>query len=164
MTKESRGPELELNSRGNHGSGNSTSTYYKVEYRTTTSMSTVLGNPNEPFPFIIDHYWRTLQIIPSAQPWATNIPIRPWDADAAKHGLIPYVAAEAHRWGFLAFLEAKAIAGSLCVETRLVSVRFKQQWSTEELGVTAHQEFKHKPDAVEPRKPQLPTQLAEAAK
>jgi hypothetical protein len=126
-------------------------------------MSTVVGNPNEPFPFIIDHYWRPLSITLGATPYGANIPVRSWDTEAVKHGLVSYAVAEAHRWAFLAFLEAHAIAGGLCVETRLVAVKWHQQYSTEELGVTAHQGWRHKPDTIEPRKPKLPTQLAEAA-
>jgi hypothetical protein len=163
MTKESRGPELELHSPGLHGGGSQTGTYYKVEYRTTTSLSTVIGNPNEPFPFIIDHYWRSLEIALGATPYGANIPVRRWDTEAAKHGLVSYAAAEAHRWAFLAFLEAHSIGGGLCIETRLVAVKMQQQYSTEEIGVTAHQEYRHKPEAIAPRKPKLPTQFAEAA-
>ncbi len=163
MSKESRGPELEIHSPGIHGNGSSTGTYYKVEHRTTTSLSTVIGNPNEPFPFIIDHYWRTLGIMLGGTPYGANIPVRSWDTEAAKHGLVCYAAAEAHRWAFLAYLEANTVGGSLCVETRLVAVKFHQQYSTEELGVTAHQGWRHSPEAIEARKPKLPTQLAEAA-
>jgi hypothetical protein len=48
------------------------------------------------------------------------------------------VAAEAHRWAFLAALEAGMAGpgGALCVETRLVAVKFSQQYSTVEEGVT----------------------------
>lgn len=161
---ESRGPELEMHSPGLHGSGNSTGTYYKVEYRTSYTTPTFIGNHQGPFPFVIDHYWRTLEITRGAQQWGVNIPLRAWDEDACKHGLLKYVAAEAHRWAFLAALDAGAggPGGALCVETRIVAVKFSVQYSTEEIGVTAPATLGYKPDGIEPRKPKLPTQ--EAAK
>lgn len=159
MTKsESRGPELEIHSPGVHGSGSSTGTYYKVEFRTTTSMTTCIGNPNEPFPFVIDHYWRTLPIQLGAMQWGTNIPCRSWDGEAAQHGMVSYAAAEAHRWAFLAYLEATKPGGSLCIETRLVAVKFKREYSTEEMGVTAYHGWQHSPKEISPRNPKLPTQ------
>lgn len=161
--KESRGPELEIHSPGIHGSGNQTGTYYKVEYRTITSQPTVIGDPNIPFPFVIDNYWRTLSIHLGGAPWAANIPIKSWDASAAKHGLVSYVAAEAHRWAFISFLEANAIAGALCVETRLVAVKYTENYSTEEVGVTEPLARLWKPEGITPRNPKLPMQNDEAA-
>lgn len=157
---EDRGPVLEIHSPGIHGNGSSTKVLYKVEYRNTTSMVKVLGDGQVPFPFVIDHYWRTLQIQVDGQPYAANIPIRAWDAQAASHGLVSYVAAEAHRWTFLAALEAGVggAGGALCVETRLVEVELQEQYSTKEKGVTAPMSLGYKPDGVEPRHPKLPAQ------
>lgn len=160
--QESRGPILEIHSPGIHGSGSSTGKYYKVEYRSTTSMSKVIGNGQDPFPFIIDHYWRSLSITQGAQQWGVNIPLRAWDGEACKHGLLTLVAAEAHRWAFLAALEAGAggPGGALCVETRLVAVEFHQEYSTKELGVTSHMTLYSMKPEIEPRHPKLPAQEA----
>lgn len=161
MTKpEDRGPVLEIHSPGIHGSGNSTGKYYKVEYRSTTPMTKVIGNGQEPFPFLIDHYWRTLQITNAAQQWGVNIPIRPWEVDACKHGLLSYVAAEAHRWAFLAALESGVggPGGALCVETRLVAVELQQSYSTKELGVSSHMTLWGTKPVIEPRHPKTPLQ------
>jgi hypothetical protein len=157
---EDRGPILETHSPGLHGNGNSTGTYYKVEYRSTTSMTKVVGDGREPFPFVIDHYWRTLSIQQGAQQWGVNIPIRPWDGEACKHGLVSHVAAEAHRWAFLAALEAGAAGagGALCVETRLVAVELQQSYSTKEIGVTPQMTLQYKPSGIEPRGPKATIQ------
>jgi len=161
MTKpESRGPVLEIHSPGIHGNGSSTGTYYKVEFRTISSMTKCIGNPNEPFPFVIDHYWRTLPIQLGAVQWGANIPCRSWDAEAAQHGMVSYAAAEAHRRAFLAYLEATTPGGSLCIETRLVAVEFKREYSTKEIGVTAHLGSRHRPEDIAPRHPKLPIQEA----
>lgn len=157
---ESRGPVLEIHSPGIHGSGSSTGTYYKVEFRTITSMTAVIGNPNEPFPFVIDHYWRQLPIRCGATQWGTNIPCRSWDSEAAQHGMVSYAAAEAHRWAFLAYLEASRPGGSLCIETRLVAVEFKREYSTKEIGVTPHLNWRDEPKEIAPRHPKLPVQDA----
>jgi hypothetical protein len=157
---ESRGPALEIHSPGIHGNGSSTGMYYKVEYRGTTSMTKVIGDGQASFPFVIDHYWRTLGIQQGAQRWGVNIPIKPWDAEACNHGLVTHVVAEAHRWAFLAALEAgiSGPGGALCVETRLVAVELHKEHSTKEIGVTPHMTLSWKPDGIEPRHPKLPIQ------
>lgn len=158
--KEDRGPILEIHSPGLHGSGSSTGKYYKVEFRSTTAMSKIIGDTKSPFPMVVDHYWRTLEITTGAQQWGVNIPIRPWDTEACKHGLLSLVAAEAHRWAFLAALEAGVggPGGSLCVETRLVAVELQTQHSTKELGVTSHMTLWDSKPVIEPRHPKLPVQ------
>ena len=162
MTDKDRGPVLEMRSPGMHGNGSSTQTFYKVEYRNTSSMTKVIGNGQDPFPFVIDHYWRTLGIGPGAQQWGVNIPCRRWDGEALGHGLVSYVVAEAHRWAFLAALEAgiSGPGGAGCVETRLVAVKLQQQFSTEEIGVSPPITLGYKPDGIEPRHPKLPIQDA----
>lgn len=167
MTKrENRGPELELHSPGLHGSGNSCGTYYKVEYRSSYPEPKFIGNAQGPLPFVIDHYWRALSITLGAQQWGVNIPLRRRDEDACKHGLLSYVAAEAHRWAFIAALEAGAggPGGALCVETRIVAVKLTVNYSTEELGVYAPSDAHcHKPEGtIAQRNPKLPIQEAAA--
>ena len=153
MSKEHKAPALEIHSPGLHGSGTSTGTYYKIEFRNTSSMPIVIGDGRRPFPFVIDNYWRALPVCRGATEWGVNIPIRAWDGDAADHGLLSYVAAEAHRWAFLAALEAgvAGAGGALCVETRLVAVELHRQHSTKEVGVTEAQSFAFKPPTIKAR-------------
>lgn len=138
-TKEITYPALELPSATKHGSGSSTGTYFKIEVRNNSSMPKVIGDAKVPIPFVIDNYWRTLPIYRGATAWGVNIPIRSWhtDLEAADHGLVSYTAAEAHRWAFLAALEAGTVGGSLCIETRLVAVELHKTYTTKEKGVTA---------------------------
>jgi len=107
---------------GLHGNGSMSGTCYKIEARNDSATPKVI-DPNGAFPLVLDNSWRTVPIVRGAQQWGVNIPIRRWDADAADHGLVPYVVAEAHRWAFLAALEAGlgGAGGLLCVETRMVA-------------------------------------------
>jgi hypothetical protein len=129
-------PEREVASAGKHGRGGGTQVLYKLEARTTYHTPNVLTH-DEHFPLVLDHCWRNIPITLGATKWGTNIPIRSWAADAAKHGCIPYEAIEAHRWAFIAWLEAMKVGGSLCIETRLVEVKFSYSYSVEEVGVSA---------------------------
>ena len=81
-----------------------------------------------------------------------NIPIKSWDAEAATHGLLCY-AAEAHRWAFLAAIEAGIAgpAGALCMETRLVKVVYHQEYSLKELGVSNSLSFESCGPEIQPR-------------
>lgn len=155
MTKETKCPELELSNAPVHGNGSSTGTFYKVEFRNISTMVTVIGDGQQPFPFVIDNYWRQLPLTRGATKWGVNIPIRSWDGEAADHGLVTYVAAEAHRWAFLAALEAGVggAGGALCVETRLVAVEFHKEYRTKELGVSPPTGFAYRPASIAPRSP-----------
>lgn len=123
-------PALERPSAGVHGSGHSSEIGYKIEVRSSYSEPSVLKD------FIIDTVWRVLPIIHGPNPWGANIPVREMDLNMLQHGLVSRVVAEAHRWAFLARLEAQHITGSLCIETRLVKVEVKTHYSTEERGVS----------------------------
>jgi hypothetical protein len=121
-------------SKKTHGSGSRTAVYYKIEVRTTYHQPTVLSEGS--FPFVIDGEWREWPISPGSTAYGTNVPIKVLDRNALDHGLLPYEAAEAHRWALFAALEATRAAGGLCIETRLVSVQYKEEYSTGELGVS----------------------------
>lgn len=155
MSKEEKCPALELRSKGFHGNGSSTGTFYQVEIRSTSTMPTVVGDRGATIPFVIDNYWRALPIMRGATAWGVNIPICSWDGEIADHGLVSYVAAEAHRWAFLAALEAGVggAGGALCIETRLVAVEFHKEYRTKELGVSPPTGFAYKPAILAPRSP-----------
>ena len=127
-------PAMELHEEGIHGSGSSTEHFFKIEVRTSYYNPTVLGAGDK--SFVIDNVWREWPVTRGATPWGQNVPIRAWDGAAAEHGMLSRVAAEAHRWSLLAWLEANQVTGSLCVETRLVKVEFKRTYTTKELGVS----------------------------
>lgn len=151
---DDRGPILELRSAEKHGNGSSSGTFYKIEVRTSYPSPTVIGEARRPIPFIIDHYWRELPIQRGATEWGVNIPVRPWDGHALDKGLCSYIVAEAHRWAFLAALEVGG-GSTLCVETRLVAVELKEEYSLKEVGVTASEGHRYKPPELGQRqKPQ----------
>ena len=117
-----------------HGSGSSNGIFYKVEVRTShESMPIVIPNTT----FIIDTFWREWPVTFGARAWGVNIPVHSWHAEQAKHGLLTYVAAEAHRWAFLASLDAASIGDTLCIETRLVAVEYSTSYFMKEVGITA---------------------------
>ena len=136
-TKRDGMPAVELRDEGMHGSGSSTEHFYKVEVRTSYYAPTVIGGDEK--SFVIDHCWRELPIYLGSTPWGQNVPIRSHDTHACEHGMVSHTAAEAHRWAFLAWLEANRITGTLCIETRLVKVEIKRSYQTKELGVSAAQ-------------------------
>lgn len=154
-------PATELQSAGLHSRGNSTGSFYKVEVRTSYHSPTVIGTGRD--AFVIDHCWRYLPIVRGATQWGINIPMRQWDGDAADHGLFSYLVAEAHRWAFLAFLDAHQAAGALCIQTRLVEVQLIRSYDTKELGVgpVQIQDF-HKRGEFEPRAGAAPGEGAES--
>lgn len=118
-----------------HGSGNATDIGYKVEVRTSYHSPTVIGQGDD--ALVIDTFWRQLHIREGSTPFGVNIPVRrSWGRSILDHGLLTYVAAEAHRWAFLAYLEATQTAGTLCIETRLVEVECKTSYALTEKGVT----------------------------
>jgi hypothetical protein len=117
-----------------HGAGSSDGIFYKVEVRTShESMPVIIPNTK----FVIDAFWREWPVTIGAQAWGINIPIQSWCIEPAKHGLLTHIVAEAHRWALLASLEAASIGGTLCIETRLVAVRYSTSYSAKEVGVTS---------------------------
>jgi hypothetical protein len=131
MSEANTYPAGELASAGKHGNGAGNIHYYKVEVRTTYHEPAVIGG------FVVDHIWRNLPVIESSQPWAANIQVNRANREALNNcGLMTRTVAEAHRWAFLADLEAHRPLGSLCIETRLVKVNYSFSYRTEEKGVT----------------------------
>lgn len=154
---EHRYPEIELQSADKHGNGSFSGHYFQVEVRTSSGSPVVLSLEGERRPFVIDHCWRHWPVYRGAIKWGCNVPIRSWDHDAADHGLLPYLAAEAHRRVLLAALEAYTIGGSLCIETRLVEVKFSKTYNCEEIGVTpALRGGWRTPKNTMPRYPKVP--------
>lgn len=127
-------PEVELPSASKHGSGATSDHLYKIEVRKSYSDPTVLGAGRD--AFVIDMVWRTWPVYEGSTKFGTNVPVRSWDRRGLEHGLLTYAVAEAHRWALIALLEASEVGGSLCIETRLVEVKFSTQYSTEEVGVS----------------------------
>ena len=141
----------ELENAGENTESYNTATYYKIEFRNTSSepQVVVIGDSCEE-PFVIDNYWRHLPISLLTR-WGIKVHIRSSDSNAAKNGLLSYTVAEAYRWAFLAALQSNALHGALCIETRLVAVEFHQTYATKEIGVTPAMEFAFKPAQIAPR-------------
>jgi hypothetical protein len=103
-----------------------------IEVRTSSSRPVTLANG-----FVIDSAWRHLSVQAGLSPLGINIPVRPGDRDMLSScGLVSRVAAEAHRWAFLAAMEASSTSGALCIETRLVMVSLEMTYTTWEIGVS----------------------------
>lgn len=128
-------PALEMPSATVHGSESSTRTFYKIEVRTTYHTPKILGEGKN--AFVIDHVWREIPIYEGHMPWASNVPVRHYDRDALDRGLVSRLVAEAHRWTFLAALEAGQLGGNLCIETRIVQIELSTTIKTREVGVSA---------------------------
>lgn len=78
---------------------------------------------------ILDKEWRRVHFLKAA----IGAPTDQWiDPVAKQNGLLNYEAAIALAHWFLA---EGGTMGSLCVETRLVKVKFIFKWETEEVGV-----------------------------
>jgi hypothetical protein len=108
-------------------SGTGSAELYRVEARTTYHSPERVGGQ------LIDNNWRLVDFAKAP----LGVPIRNFDAGAHEHcGLLNYEAAEALRWWFLAAAHADIAAGALCIETRLVKVRYHYHYRCEELGVT----------------------------
>lgn len=117
-----------------HGSGSGTQRLYKVEVRTTYPSPAKIGD------FVITGEWRVLPIRHETIPFAANIPSGWTERVAAAHGLglCSFEAAQAHRFAFLATLEAASTMGSLCIQTRLVQIELTYTYATKETGVSCH--------------------------
>ena len=104
-----------------YGKGSSTNTYYVVEARLN------YDTPKEYKGMILDKEWRRVQF----QKSANGIINSALDPKAHEIGLLGYDTAMALAYGFM----AAPLLESLCVQTRLVSVKFTYQYSCEEVGV-----------------------------
>lgn len=134
--KDTVAPEAKKPDPKSHGSGNSTGTFYKIEVRTSSNTPQILET--DP-PFIIDGAWREWPMGLGPKPFSINVPIRSWWRNALDHGVVPYEAAEAHRWGLLSAIDAMGGGGIYCIETRLVAVEFHETYSLTEKGVSEAQ-------------------------
>jgi hypothetical protein len=113
-----------------HGSGCSENVGYKLEVRTSYPNPTRIGD------FIIDGVWRVVPISGGVVPSWPNIPVSARDSEILGHGLVSRYVAEAHRWALLALMEANRSLGSLCIETRLVRIKYATTYSLREEGVS----------------------------
>lgn len=113
------------------GNGSATCTGYVIEVRTTYYSPTVIDKD-----FVIDCVWRQVPIQKGVTPWGLNIPVRSYDTEMLQHGLLSFTAANALMWGFLAWLESSRLAGSLCIQTRLVAIEYVSSYKLTEVGVT----------------------------
>lgn len=119
-----------------------TMTGWRIEYRCTSPHARVVGQT------IIEPTWRELPV-----DWAkddralpTKIPVGRLDRDLIDHGLLSYSAAQAHRWAFIAALEAATFLGSHDLETRLIPYRLKfhkEVWRAEGTDDPASVAAKH---------------------
>ena len=114
-----------------HGKGEGHHHGYLVEVRTSYFQPKVLSKD-----LVIDNVWRRWPVHEGSVPYGLNVPVGRNDRDMLAHGLLTREAAEAHRWGLLASLEADSLLGSLCVETRLVKVRYDWSYKLTEVGVS----------------------------
>lgn len=101
---------------------------YMVEARV------IHGEPRSVAGHALDGCWRRLLF--SKSPIGVPSNGRLISHGAADQGLVNLEAAEALRWWFLAQAEVEQIAGSLCIETRLVKILYHFEFRCEELGVT----------------------------
>ena len=140
-TKPTEMSALELPTSGFHGSGTSHKEGYKIEIRSSYFTPILLGD------FVIDTVWRTIPVKEGTTPHGINIPVKDYDRKMLDIGLLSYTAVEAHRWAILSMLDATKLGGTLCIETRLVKVRYNYSYTTEELGVSEpHESMLHQRD------------------
>lgn len=119
-----------------HGSGNMSGVYFKIEVR-TTAQPRVLNA--EPHPFVIDGEWRNwpFEVRQGQLHPAPSVPCGPFDRHAGEHGLLAYDAAMAHQYAIFAFFNAGGIFRSAYdIQTRLVAIKWEENYSTEEVGVS----------------------------
>lgn len=142
-------PEIELPGHGRPSSGNGTFVGYKLELRSSYTHPTVIGK------FVIDNVWREFSILQGAAPFGVNIPIKEWDADMLKHGIVSRTVVEAHIAALFALLEATQPSGSLCIQARIVMVDYKWSYEIIERGVsdTIHAERYFEKSHFHPRQP-----------
>lgn len=109
----------------NYGAGSGESTHYVVEVRCTYSEPKIISDD-----FVLDKEWRTLPL----KHCICGVPTKNWNVVADQQHLLNYRAASAIAHWFLASLEAQ-LMGAGCIEARLVQIRLKYSYSTEEEGV-----------------------------
>lgn len=117
-----------------HGKGSCSGTYYKIEVR-SWHMPRVLTDPESRQPFIIDKDWKEWPVrLTFGNAPAPSMPVASWERHAAEHGLMPYEAAMGHLYGMYAFLAANHM--DLCIQARLVAVRWEESYSMTEENVS----------------------------
>ena len=119
-----------------HGSGTGEQRYYRVEARATYLMN---EEPREVNGFLVTREWRQLPVAPLPSgvlvaAGTITVPGNRWDAKANEMGFLPKEAAYALAVRFQVGSDG-AWAGA-CLETRLVEVKLRYSYDTEEIGVT----------------------------
>lgn len=128
MSMEAR----EIPNAHKHDRGEGSHYGYLVEVRTSHFQPKVLAKD-----LVIDNVWRRWPVQGGSVPYGLNVAVGPHDRDMLTHGgLLTREAAEAHRWGLLAALDAESTLGSLCIETRLVKIKYHWSYRLEEVGVS----------------------------
>lgn len=145
---------------------------YRIEARTIRpgqKVQITLG------PTTLDNSWRALPLsageVRSLEnveyaPNSVVVPVPGWARDMEKHGILPYAAAQAHRWGFHSAIACGQPGLCNDIETRLVLVTFKHTFEIVEVGVTDgvtqyDAEMDHIP--LRERAPHVPEETSEAA-
>jgi hypothetical protein len=140
-----------------HSKAEGTHHGYLVEVRSSYFIPTVLAKD-----LVIDSVWRRWPIGAGTVPNGLNVPTGPHDHDMLVHGgLLTREAAEAHRWGLLATLDAASTLGALCIETRLVKVRYDWSYKLTEVGVSEAMSgdfFRRDSKQFVPRSPEAATE------
>lgn len=110
-----------------HGNGSGSTRVFVVEARSTYSQ------PQKHCGMILDDKWREVHF-PKALIGVQNLCMY---ADAIQHGFMNYEAAMALAHWFLAEpTDDKTFPfPALCIETRLVEIEYKYEYSTKEIGV-----------------------------
>jgi hypothetical protein len=141
----------ELPNAHKHGKGEGSQVGYFLEVRSSYMTPTVIDAKT-----VIDNVWRRWDIREGTTPYGLNVPLGRSDREMLQHGLMSYEAAQAHRWGLIAALEAQSLLGALCIETRLVKVQFHYTYRLEEIGVEEAEKatFLRRSQGVKPRSPE----------
>lgn len=87
----------------------------------------------------INNTWRSLPVLPGKDvppQEAVVIPVPDAAQILVEHGILPYAAAQAHRWAFHSSMSALNAGLAEDIETRLVLVTFKHAFEIIEVGVT----------------------------
>lgn len=124
--------------RGNsHGSGSGEEMVYRLEARSTYPQ------PEEINGILLDNRWHPVPTVENWLPGGVNN--RVFSAEAKRHGFMAYETAMALMHTFIANTPGLAS----CLEMRLVKVKFKYSFSTEEVGVSpAYSNFYAERDAM----------------
>lgn len=119
-------------------SGSGTQRLYRVEVRNNSNQPLVLPLASGKH-FAVGREWTPLPVEHHDQVQGMGAVPSGFNERVAKAhyvGAVGYNAAQAHRYIFLASIDAGAFGG-FCVETRLVAVELKYSYETRNVGVSA---------------------------